>query len=40
LNSDNLTKLPVFEPALDEIIKKTRGDNLFLCDVEGQIKQA
>ncbi len=28
-NSDDLLKLPIFEPGLDEIIKKTRGKNLF-----------
>ena len=40
-NSDDLTKLPVFEPGLDEIIKRTRNNNLsFSCDVEGHIKNA
>ncbi len=28
-NSEDLSKLPVFEPGLDEIIKKTRNRNLF-----------
>ena len=28
-NSDDLSKLPIFEPGLDEIVKKTRGKNLF-----------
>ena len=28
-NSNDLSKLPIFEPGLDEIIKKTRGKNLF-----------
>ena len=28
-NSDDLSKLPIFEPGLDDIIKKTRGKNLF-----------
>ncbi len=28
-NSDDLSKLPVFEPGLDEIVEKTRGKNLF-----------
>ena len=28
-NSDDLANLPVFEPGLDEIIKKCRGKNLF-----------
>ena len=40
-NSDDLTKLPIFEPGLDEIIKRTRGNNLnFSCDVESHIKKA
>ena len=28
-NSNDLSKLPIFEPGLDEIVKKTRGKNLF-----------
>ncbi len=28
-NSDDLSKLPIFEPGLDDIVKKTRGENLF-----------
>ena len=28
-NSYDLSKLPIFEPGLDEVIKKTRGKNLF-----------
>ncbi len=28
-NSDDLSKLPIFEPGLDDIVKKTRGRNLF-----------
>ncbi len=40
-NSDDLKKLPIFEPGLDEIIKRTRGKNLsFSCDVEAHIKKA
>ena len=40
-NSDDLTKLPIYEPGLDEIIKRTRGINLsFSCDVELYIKKA
>lgn len=36
-NSDNL---PVYEPGLEEIIKKTRGKNLFFSkDIEKQIKE-
>ncbi|WP_288255666.1 nucleotide sugar dehydrogenase [uncultured Prochlorococcus sp.] len=40
-NSDDLNKLPVFEPGLDEIIKRTRFKNLnFSCDVEEKIREA
>ena len=28
-NSEDLSKLPIFEPGLDDIVKKTRGKNLF-----------
>jgi UDPglucose 6-dehydrogenase len=28
-NSTDLSKLPIFEPGLDDIVKKTRGKNLF-----------
>ena len=28
-NSNNFSKLPVFEPGLEEIVKKCRGKNLF-----------
>ena len=28
-NSDDLSKLPIFEPGLEDIVKKTRGKNLF-----------
>ena len=28
-NSNDLSKLPIFEPGLDEIIKRCRGRNLF-----------
>ncbi len=28
-NSDDLSKLPIFEPGLDDIVNKTRGKNLF-----------
>ena len=39
INSWNSKKLPIFEPGLDEIIKKTRGKNLFFrTDIEQQIK--
>jgi UDPglucose 6-dehydrogenase len=37
-NSDSL---PIFEPGLDDLVKKTRGKNLFFSvDIENGIKQA
>ena len=36
----NSPQLPVFEPGLDNIVKKTRGRNLFFrTDIENQIKE-
>jgi UDPglucose 6-dehydrogenase len=36
----NSNELPVYEPGLDKIIKKTRGKNLFFAkDIEKQIKE-
>ena len=36
----NSAELPVYEPGLDQIVKKTRGKNLFFAkDVENQIKE-
>ncbi len=36
----NSNELPVYEPGLDKIIKKTRGKNLFFVkDIEKQIKE-
>ena len=36
----NSEDLPVYEPGLDKIIKKTRGKNLFFTkDIENQIKE-
>jgi UDPglucose 6-dehydrogenase len=36
----NSAELPVYEPGLDEIVKKTRGKNLFFAeDIENQIKE-
>lgn len=36
----NSTELPVYEPGLDEIVKITRGKNLFFAkDIENQIKE-
>ena len=28
-NNNDLTKLPIFEPGLDEVVKRCRGKNLF-----------
>ena len=40
-NSKNLSKLPIYEPGLDEVIKRTRSKNLyFSCDLEASIKSA
>jgi len=40
-NNDDLTQLPVFEPGLDNIIKNTRGENLFFStEVEKAIDEA
>ena len=36
----NSSQLPVYEPGLDEIVRKTRGKNLFFTkDIENQIKE-
>jgi UDPglucose 6-dehydrogenase len=36
----NSAELPVYEPGLDEIVKNTRGKNLFFAkDIENQIKE-
>ena len=40
-NSEDLTKLPIYEPGLDEVIKRARGRNLFFStDVEKTIANA
>ena len=40
-NSNNLDNLPVFEPFLSEIIKRTRSKNLFFSnDINNAIKNA
>ena len=40
-NNSNLDELPIYEPGLDEIIKRRRGKNLnFSCDVEKNISRA
>ena len=40
-NSDDLTKLPVFEPGLDKVVKKCRGKNLFFStEVDENISKA
>ena len=36
----NSSELPIYEPGLDKIVKKTRGKNLFFTkDIENQIKE-
>ena len=40
-NHDDLTKLPVYEPGLNEIISKIRNKNLFFTfDIENSIREA
>ena len=40
-NSKDLSKLPIYEPGLDEIINRTRSKNLhFSCDIKNAIKSA
>ena len=40
-NNDDLTKLPIFEPGLDQVVKEARGRNLFFStNVEDAIDQA
>ncbi len=40
-NDSDVSKLPVYEPGLDEVIKRSRGRNLsFSVDVEGAIASA
>ena len=40
-NSDDLSKLPIFEPGLDKIIEKCRGVNLFFStDIENIIQNS
>ena len=40
-NSDDLTKLPIYEPGLDEIILKVRDKNLFFSsDIKGSVSKA
>ena len=40
-NSKDLSRLPIFEPGLDEIVKRTRSKNLFFsCDIKSAIKKA
>ena len=41
INAWNSDKLPIYEPGLDEVVKKTRGKNLFFStDTAGEIKEA
>ncbi|WP_437920243.1 nucleotide sugar dehydrogenase [Sphingobacterium sp. LRF_L2] len=40
-NDDDLSKLPVYEPGLDEVVKEARGRNLFFStDVDKAIDEA
>ncbi len=40
-NDKDLSKLPIFEPGLDQIISRTRGRNLFFCsEMEKSISEA
>ena len=40
-NSDDLDKLPIYEPGLDEIVERCRGNNLFFsCEVKKCIAEA
>ena len=40
-NEEDLTKLPVYEPGLEEIVQKCRGKNLFFSDeIEKNISKA
>ena len=40
-NDADLTKLPIYEPGLDQIVAEARGRNLFFStDVESAIDQA
>lgn len=40
-NSDDLTKLPVYEPGLDDVVAQTRGKNLFFStDVDKAIEES
>mgnify|MGYP003624387579 CR=1 FL=1 len=40
-NNENLSKLPVFEPGLDKIVKEARGRNLFFStDIDKAIDEA
>jgi len=40
INAWNSDQLPVYEPGLDDLVRKTRGKNLFFStDIENQIKE-
>ncbi len=40
-NNNDLSKLPVYEPGLDEVIKRTRSKNLhFSCDIKNAVESA
>ena len=37
-NSKNLSKLPIYEPGLDLVIKNCRGKNLFSTEIKKKIE--
>ena len=39
-NNNDLSKLPVYEPGLRELIKKNRNKNLFTTEIEKSISEA
>tara|TARA_B100001093_G_C26851941_1_gene1025510 strand:- start:50 stop:1399 length:1350 start_codon:yes stop_codon:yes gene_type:complete len=40
-NSEDLSKLPIFEPGLKGVVRRNRGKNLFFsCEIEEAIKEA
>ena len=40
-NDSDFSKLPIYEPGLSEIVKRSRGKNLFFTtDVDGSLKKA
>ena len=40
-NSEDLSKLPIFEPGLKEVVRRNRGKNLFFSyEIKKSIKEA